>query len=84
MYRDEEIKKKFERRRIQDKEILLFKKYKESTKLDTTKSSFIYKETDNLEKHMKFIQSSTKTRIFNLPPYYKSIQTKGKQDSQFW
>ena len=33
---------------------------------------------------MNFIQSSTKTRIFNLPPHYKSIQAKDKQDSQFW
>ena len=84
MYKDKEIKKDFKGKGVQDKEVLLFKPYKESTRLDTIKSSFIHKEINNLEKHMKFIQSPTKTRIFNLLPHYKSIQAKGKQDSQFW
>ena len=33
---------------------------------------------------MKFIQSPTKMRIFNLLPHYQLIQAKGKQDSRFW
>ena len=33
---------------------------------------------------MKFVQSPMRTRIFSLLFHYKSIQAKGKQDSQFW
>jgi len=36
------------------KEVLLFKLYEESTRLDT-RSSFIQNKVNNLEKHMKFI-----------------------------
>ena len=68
---------------MQNKEVLLFKPYKESTQSDT-KSSFIQNEINNLEKYMKFIQSPMRTRIFNPLLYYKSIQAKDEQDSQFW
>ena len=82
MYRDKEIKKEFKGKGIQDEEVLLFKPYKKSTK-SNTKSSFIQNEVNNLEKHMKFIQSLMRTRIFRLPSHYKSVWAKDKQASQF-
>ena len=54
LYKDEEIKKEFKEKEIQDKEVLLFKPYEESTRSDT-KSSFIQDKVNNLEKHMKFV-----------------------------
>ena len=56
LYRDEEIKKEFKvkEKGIQDKEVLLFKPYKELTKSDTN-SSFIQDKVNNLEKYMKFV-----------------------------
>ena len=53
LYKDEEIKE-FKEKEIQDKEVLLFKPYEESTRSDT-KSSFIQDKVNNLEKHMKFV-----------------------------
>jgi len=72
LYRNEEIKKELKGKGIQDEEVLLFKLYEELTRSDT-KSSFIQDEVNNLEKYMKFIQLPMRTRIFSLPPHYKSI-----------
>jgi len=33
---------------------------------------------------MKFIQSPTQTRIFQLPPHYQLLKSRGEQDSEFW
>jgi len=82
LYKDEEIKKEFKEKEIQDEEVLLLKPYEELTRSDT-KSSFIQDKINNLEKHMKFIQLPMRTRTFSPPPHYKYVQAKGKQDSQF-
>ena len=54
------------------------------TESSSIEPTFIQDELDNLEKHIKFVHSSAKTKIFTLPPHYKSIQPKGEQDNQFW
>jgi len=33
---------------------------------------------------MKFVKSPTQTRIFRPPPHYKSLQSRGEQNSDFW
>ena len=63
---------------------MLYKPYKELVQSETTKSSFIQDKINNLEKYIEFIYSSTKTKLFNLLPYYKLIWPNGEQDSQFW
>jgi len=37
-----------------------------------------------LEKYIKFLQSPVKIVLFHIPPYYKSLQLKGKQDKPYW
>ena len=44
--------------------VILIKPYKVLELISTESSSFIDEEIDNLLKHMKFIKSSTQTRIF--------------------
>ena len=84
LYKDEELKRR--QGVIQDKEVVLFKPY-ETTKSMTSRTmetSFIQEKIKNLEQHMKFIQAPTKTRIFQLPPHYTSLCSKGEQDPDFW
>jgi len=33
---------------------------------------------------MKFIRSPIQTRIFQPPPYYQSLKSRGKQNQEFW
>jgi len=33
---------------------------------------------------MKFVRTSSQTRIFKLPPHYQSLKSRGKQDPIFW
>jgi len=33
---------------------------------------------------MKFVKSPTQTRIFQLPPHYQSLRSRGEQDPNFW
>ena len=33
---------------------------------------------------MKFVKSSTQTRVFQPPPYYQSLCSRGEQDPDFW
>ena len=33
---------------------------------------------------MKFVQTSSQTRIFKLPPHYQSLKSRGEQDPIFW
>jgi len=33
---------------------------------------------------MKFIWSPTQTRIFQLPPHYQSLTSRGEQNPEFW
>ena len=46
--------------------------------------SFITDEVDNLAKYMKFVKTPLQTRIFQPPPYYQSLKSRGEQDPEFW
>ena len=48
----------------EEEEVILIKPYEVLELISTESSSFIDEEIDNLLKHMKFIKSSTQTRIF--------------------
>jgi len=64
LYMNKEQQKKKEER-VEDEEVILIKSYKVSeSALSTTSSSFINEEINNLLKYMKFVKSSTQTRIF--------------------
>ena len=41
-------------------------------------------EVENLIMYMKFVQSSTQTRLFKPPPHYQSLKSRGEQDPVFW
>jgi len=69
---------------VEDKEVILIKPYEVDKSTPTTKSSFIDDEVENLIKYMKFIQSPTQTRIFQLPPHYQSLKSRGEQNPEFW
>ena len=72
LYIEEEIQDKG-KGRVEEEEVILIKPY-EILELSSTKSlSFINEEIDNLLKHMKFVKSSTETRIFQPPPHYQSL-----------
>ena len=58
LYKDMEQKKKSNKERVKDEEIILIKPYEVSESTSSTmKSSFIDDEVDNLMKYMKFICS---------------------------
>ena len=84
LYRDEELKKT--QGIIQDEEVVLFKPYKTTKSMTsrTMEMSFIQEEIKNLEQHMKFIQTPTKTRIFQPPLHYMSLHSRGEQNPDFW
>ena len=71
---------------MEDKEVILIKPYKVSTATtsSTSQTSFINKEVENLSKYMKFIQMPTQTRIFQPPPHYQSLKSRGEQNPVFW
>jgi len=61
---------------IQDEEVLLYKSYTillEPSRPTTSESILLQKKIDNLEKILKMVQSPTKTIIFLLPAYYKTL-----------
>ena len=33
---------------------------------------------------MKFVQSPTQTQLFQPPPHYQSLKSRGEQDPKFW
>ena len=68
----------------EEEEVILIKPYEVLELISTESSSFIDEEIDNLLKHMKFIKSSTQTRIFWPPLHYQLLQSRGEQDSNFW
>ena len=76
--------KKKKEGRIEDKEVTLIKLYKVLELLSTRSTSFINEEINNLLKHMKFVKSPTQTRLFQPPPYYQSLYSRGEQDPEFW
>jgi len=63
-----------EKQGIQEEEVFLYKPYDvDSPKPKTPKPTFIQDKIGNLEKYMKYMQSSVKTIPFYLPPHYKFI-----------
>ena len=80
----EENKK--EKGHIEDEEVILVKLYKvtQSSSATTSTTSFIIEEVENLVKYMKFIQSPTQTQLFQPPPHYQSLKSRGEQDPKFW
>ena len=70
--------------RVEEEEVILIKPYKASESTSTKSLSFIDKEIDNLLKHMKFVKSPTQTKIFQPPPHYQLLYSRGEQDSNFW
>ena len=84
LYKDEEKRK--EEGKIEDEEVILIKPYEVSTttSLSMSQMSFITEKVDNLSKYMKFIRTPSQTRIFQPPPHYQSLKSRGEQDSTFW
>ena len=69
-----EQKKKSNKKRIEDEEVIIIKPYKVSKSISsTTKSSFIDDEVNNLIKYMKFICFPTQMRLFRQSPHYQSL-----------
>ena len=83
LYMDEEQQGK-DKEKVEEEEVILIKSYEVLKSISTKSSSFIDKEINNLIKYMKFIKSSTQTRIFWPPPHYKLLQSSGEQDPDFW
>ena len=73
-----------EKGRIKEEEIILVKPYEISESVKTKSLSFVDEEIENLMKYMKFIKTPTQTRIFQPPPYYQLLQSRGEQDPEFW
>ena len=70
---------------IENEEVILVRPYQvESTTTSSSSTSFISDEIDNLEKYMKFVKTPSQTRIFQPPPYYQSLKSRGEQDPSFW
>ena len=63
LYIEEEVQDKG-KRRVEEEEVILIKPYEALESTSTKSSSFIDKKIDNLLKHMKFVKTSTQTRIF--------------------
>ena len=63
LYMDKEQQGK-NKEKIKEEEVILIKSYEVLESISTKSSSFINKEINNLIKYMKFVKSSTQTRIF--------------------
>ncbi len=74
LYIEEEVQKG----RVEDEEVILIKLYEVSESTLTKSSSFIDEEIDNLLKHMKFVKTPIQTRIFQPPPHYQSLYSRGE------
>ena len=83
MYIEEKLLKK-EKERVKDEDVILIKLYTVSESTSTTNLSFADKEVNNLIKYIKFIKSSMQTRLFKLLPHYQLLQSRGKQEPDFW
>ena len=69
---------------VKNKEVILVQPYQvASTTISLSSSSFISDEIDNLEKYMKFMKTPSQTRIFQPPPHYHSLKSRGEQDPNF-
>ena len=70
---------------IENEEVILVRPYKvSSTTTSSSITSFITDEVENLTKYMKFVKTLSQTRIFQPPPYYQSLKSRGEQDLEFW
>ena len=83
LFKEEENKR--EEEQVEDKEVILVKPYEvsKSSSLVTT-TSFITEEVENLIKYIKFIWSPTQTWLFQPPPHYQSLKSRGEQDPEVW
>jgi len=83
LYMNEEINQAQET--IENEEVILVRPYQvESTTTSSSSTSFISNKINNLEKYMKFVKTLSQTRIFQPPPYYQSLKSRGEQDPSFW
>ena len=65
--------------KIEDKEVILIKPYKESKMISkTTKLSFIHEEIKNLKQYIKFIHSQMQMKLFKPLPHYQSLCSRGE------
>ena len=84
LYMNKEIKDK--KRVVENKEVILIQPYKVSSMITSSfpTISFISDKIENLAKYIKFVKTPSQTRIFQLPPYYQSLKSRGEQDPEFW
>ena len=83
IYMDEE--QRGDKGTIENEEVILVRPYKvSSTTTSSSITSFITDEVENLTKYMKFVKTLSQTRIFQPPPYYQSLKSRGEQDLEFW
>ena len=76
--------KEEEKGTIENEEVILVRPYKTSSTTSSSTTSFIMDEVDNLAKYMKFMRTPSQTRIFQPPPHYQSLRSRGEQDPEFW
>ena len=82
LYMNKETKE--ERGVVENEEVILVRPYEVSSKTTSSSTtSFITDKVENLAKYMKFIKTPSQTRIFQPPPYYQALKSRGKQDSEF-
>jgi len=82
LYMEEERKE--DKGTIKNEEVILVQPYEVSTTTSSSTTSFITDKVKNLAKYMKFIKTLSQTRIFQPPPYYQSLRSRGEQDPEFW
>ena len=76
--------KKEDKGMIENEEVILVQPYEVSLTTSSSTTSFITDKVKNLTKHMKFVKTPSQTRIFQPPPYYQSLKSRGEQDPEFW
>jgi len=70
---------------VENEKIILVRPYEVlSMTTSSSRTSFITDEIENLAKYMKFVKTPLQTQIFQLPPYYQSLKSRGEQDPAFW
>ena len=84
LFKEEESKK--EGGHIEEEEVILAKPYEvsKSSSLTTSTMSFITDKVENLLKYMKFVWSWTQIWLFQLPPHYQSLKSRGEENPKFW
>ena len=79
-----EEERKEDKGTIKNEEVILVQPYEVSTTTSSSTTSFITDKVENIAKYMKFIKTPSQTRIFQPPPYYQSLKSRGEQDQEFW